>query len=85
MHACSVYKLRQALKLDPPGTPVKVIDPYQILGEIKPDLIEALEVDTVGVQPLKGFYGFKNEGWKPWEFHDGTPLLVPELFNTDVE
>ena len=35
MHVSSVYKLRQALaKLDPPGTPVKVIDPFQMLGEI---------------------------------------------------
>lgn len=32
MHASSVYKLRQALGLDAPGTPVKVIDPYQMLG-----------------------------------------------------
>jgi len=85
MHASSVYKLRQALKLDPPGTPVKVICSYQILGEIKPDLIEALGVDTVGIQPLKGHFGFKNEGWKPWELPDGTPVLVPEMFNTKAE
>jgi hypothetical protein len=29
MHVDSVYKLRQALQLDPPGTPVKIEDPYQ--------------------------------------------------------
>jgi len=39
MHASSVYKLRQALRLDPPQTPVKVLDPYQMLGEIQPDLV----------------------------------------------
>ncbi|NLT41340.1 MAG: methyltransferase, partial [Anaerolineae bacterium] len=27
MHVSSVYRLRQALALDPPGTPVKVIEP----------------------------------------------------------
>ncbi len=32
MHVSSVYLLRQALKLDPPGTPVKVTEPYQMLG-----------------------------------------------------
>jgi hypothetical protein len=37
MHASSVYNLRQALKLDTPGTPVKVIEPYQMLGEIESD------------------------------------------------
>ena len=42
MHVSSVYVLRQALGLDAPGTPVKVIEPFQMLGEIKPDLIEAL-------------------------------------------
>ena len=34
MHVSAVYKLRQALALDPPGTPVKVIEPLQMLGEI---------------------------------------------------
>ncbi|RLI23953.1 methyltransferase, partial [Candidatus Bathyarchaeota archaeon] len=28
MHVSMVYALRQALRLDPPGTPVKVIEPY---------------------------------------------------------
>jgi hypothetical protein len=30
-------------------------------------------------------FGYKNENWKPWTFHDGTPLLVPEHFNTQPE
>jgi hypothetical protein len=83
MHVSTVYKLRQALGLDAPGTPVKVIEPYQMLGEIKPDLIEALGVDVVPLGSLTTMFGFKNEGWKPWNFHDGTPVLVPEGFNTD--
>ena len=37
MHVDSVYKLRQALGLDPPGTPVKIEEPYQLLGEIGPE------------------------------------------------
>ena len=32
MHVDSVYKLRQALQLDPPGTPVKVVEPYHATG-----------------------------------------------------
>ncbi|MBK8049887.1 MAG: methyltransferase [Anaerolineales bacterium] len=85
MHASSVYLLRQALRLDPPGTPVKIIEPYQLLGEIKPDLQAALGVDVVGVWPIEGLFGFKNEGWKPWSLPDGTPVLVPDAFNTDPE
>lgn len=85
MHVSSVYKLRQALGLDKPGTPVKVIDPYQMLGEIKSDLIDALGVDVVSLTGIRNFFGFKNEGWKPWETFDGTPVLVPEHFNTEPD
>ena len=49
MHVSSVYRLRQALALDPPGTPVKVVEPYQMLGEIEDDLRQALGIDTIGL------------------------------------
>jgi hypothetical protein len=85
MHVTTVYKLRQALGLDPPGTAVKVIEPYQLLGEIADDLMDALGIDVVGLGGRKTIFGFANEGWKPWQFFDGTPLLVPEGFNTVPE
>jgi hypothetical protein len=85
MHVSTVYALRQALKLDPPGTPVKVIELFQMLGEIKPDLQDALSVDAIGLSGRYNFFGFKNEGWKPWTTFDGTPVLVPELFNTEPD
>ena len=85
MHVSAVYRLRQALGLDAPGTPVKVIEPFQMLGEIKPDLIEALGVDAVPLTSPKTFFGFRNENWKPWTTFDGTPVLVPGGFNTDPE
>jgi hypothetical protein len=83
MHVSAVYALRQALQLDQPLTPVRVIDPYQMLGEIGTDLLDWLGVDAVGLAPLTNFFGFQNEGWKPWEMPDGTPVLVPALFNTE--
>jgi len=85
MQVSSVYLLRQALGLDAPGTPVKVVEPYQMLGEIGPDLVEALGVDVLGVWPSATMFGFKNEGWKPWTTFDGTPVLVPGAFNTAPE
>ncbi|MCA9916461.1 MAG: hypothetical protein KC445_00845 [Anaerolineales bacterium] len=85
MHCTIVYQLRQALGLDKPGTPVKVFEPYQMLGQIDPDLQEALGVDAVPMFGPKTMFGFRREGWKEWEFHDGTPLLVPEGFNIDPE
>ena len=85
MHVASVYLLRQALGLDPPGTPVKVVEPYQMLGEIAPDLMETLGVDIVGLGGRKTLFGFPNQNWKEWRLFDGTPVLVPEGFNTDPE
>jgi len=82
MHCTSVYRLRQALGLDEPGTPVKVNEPYQMLGEIGDDLAEALGVDVVGLMGPRTLFGFPNEGWKPWTLHDSTPLLVPRGFTT---
>jgi len=85
MHVSVVYKLRQSLGLDEPGRPVKVVEPYQMLGEIEPDLMDALGIDVVGVASPKNMFGFVNDGWKDWMTFDGTPVLVPEGFNTDVE
>ena len=85
MHVSSVYLLRQALGLDEPSAPVKVVEPYQMLGEIAPDLIDALGVDVVGLGGRATLFGFRNEGWKPWQTFDGTPVLVPEGFHTAPE
>jgi|YelNatPaOPRAMG01_1025707.scaffolds.fasta_scaffold30290_3 hypothetical protein len=84
MHVSTVYALRQALRLDPPGTPVKVVEPYQMLGEIGEDLRRVLGVDVVELSGCYTMFGFKKEGWKPWVLpFDGTPVLVPEAFNTE--
>jgi hypothetical protein len=85
MHVSAVYRLRQALRLDPPGTAVKVVEPYQMLGEIGPDLIDALGVDVVGLSGPRTMFGFPNQDWKPWRMFDGTPVLVPAGFNTEPE
>ena len=85
MHVSSVYLLRQALRLDPPGTPVKVTEPYQMLGKIAPDLQDALGIDVVGLGSPRTMFGFRTEGWKPWTLFDGTPVLVPAGFNTQPE
>jgi hypothetical protein len=85
MQASAVYRLRQALRLDPPKTPVKVIDPFQMLGEIKPDLLDAIGADVVCLESPTTMFGFRKENWKEWELFDGTPVLVPGSFNTEPE
>ena len=85
MHVSSVYHLRQSLGLDAPGTPVKVVEPYQMLGEIDPQLQNALGVDVIGLPGRRTMFGFECNDWKPWTLTDGTPVLVPGLFNTQPE
>lgn len=80
-----VYKLRQALGLDPPGTPVKVVEICQMLGEIAPDLAAALGVDTVSLHGTGTMFGFPQVEFKEWQLADGTPVLVPVDFNTAYE
>jgi hypothetical protein len=84
-HVSVVYGLRQALGLDAPVTPVKVIDCYQMAGEIGQDLIELLDLDIVLVPSAKNMFGFPQSDWKPWTTFEGTPVLVPGLFNTEPD
>jgi hypothetical protein len=83
--ASIIYKLRQALSLSRPGEPVKVVEPYQMLGEVADDLKNALGVDIAGVGFRGTFFGYKLAGWKPWVTFDGTPVLVPGGYNTTPE
>jgi hypothetical protein len=85
IHVSMVYKLRQALGLDRPGTPVKVVEIYQMLGEVAPDLQAALGVDVVSLHGTGTMFGFPQTEFKEWQLADGTPVLVPKDFNTRYE
>lgn len=85
LHVSMVYQLRQALGLDTPGTPVKVVEVYQMLGEVADDLRDALGIDTAPVFGSGTMFGFPANTFKEWQLHDGTPVLVPVDFNTDYE
>ena len=85
IHVSIVYQLRQALGLDRPGTPVKVVEVYQMLGEVAPDLQAALGVDTVSLHGTGTMFGFPQTEFKEWQLADGTPVLVPKDFNTQYE
>jgi len=80
-----IANLRHALGLDEPGTPVKVVEPYQMLGEVAADLRDRLGIDVVNLPGPKNHFGFANADWKPWRTFDGTDVLVPGKFNTEPE
>ena len=81
----TVYSLRRALGLGGPGDRVKLIEPYQMLGEIGDDLRDALFVDTTALYNTGTAFGYPLDGWKEWETFDGARVLVPGLFNTEPD
>lgn len=82
MHCSIVEGLREYYGLE--KHPVKINEPYQMLGEIEPDLQDAMGVDVDAIYPPKTMFGFPNEGWKEWTTPWGQDVLVPEKFNVTV-
>ena len=79
IHVAAVHRLRQAVIGDKQYR-VKVVEPYQMLGEVDSELRAALGIDVVPLTPRKTMFGFENAGWRPLTLFDGTPVLVPEHF-----
>ncbi len=79
IHVLIVEKLRQHYGLE--KRPVKVIEPYQMLGEIDSDLIRAMEIDVVGLFGPKNMFGVANEKWKVHKTLWGQEVMLPGEFN----
>ena len=77
-----VAKLRDYYGLE--KRPVKVCEPFQMLGLIEDDLREAIGIDVTPLMGRTNMFGFDNSGWRPWTFN-GLEVLVPEGFRTTVE
>lgn len=80
--ASALHRLRQAYSLEPRH--VRVHEPYQMLGRVDEDALDALGVDIVGLSDDSTFFGYPQRDWKPFTLFDGTPVLVPGGFNTAV-
>jgi len=80
MHVTCVAELREHYGLE--KRLVKVCEPYQMLGEIEDDLLDALGIDTVALSAASTMFGFRNEDWKEFKAPWGQLLLVSEHFNT---
>ncbi len=80
IHVSVVHQLRRRL-LDEPDFRVKVIEPYQMLGEIDDRLREALGIDVIGSLARRSIFGTEAKDWKPFTTFDGTPCLLPGQMN----
>ena len=79
IHVLTIERLRNFYGLG--KRPVRLIEPYQMLGEIDTDLAEILHLDVVGVLAPNTLFGFPNDGWQEYKTHWGQLLLVPGKFN----
>lgn len=80
MHVTCVAQLREHFGLE--KRPVKVCEPYQMLGEIEEDLSDAMGIDTVALPAPNTIFGFRNESWTPFRAPWGQELLVSRHFKT---
>ena len=79
IHVLIVEKLREYYGLE--RKPVKVVEPYQMLGEIDTDLIKAMDIDVIGLFSAKNMFGVLNENWKVHKTLWGQEVLFPGNFN----
>ena len=80
IHCSMVAELRGHYGLE--ARPVKICEPYQMLGLVEDDLLDALGVDVVSIFPRHTIFGFPNENWKAWRCPWGQEVLVSEHFRT---
>ena len=82
IHVSCVARLRDHYGLE--KRPVKVCEPYQMLGLVEDDLKEAIGIDVTPLMGRTNMFGFDNRDWKPWTFN-GLEVLVPDGFRVSVE
>ncbi len=81
IHVSVVAALRRHYGFE--DRPVRLIDPYLMLGEIAPDLQDAMDVDCVPLRGRGTLFGFTvTGGWREWRAPWGQVVLVPEDFQT---
>ena len=83
IHVLLVEKLREYFGLE--RRPLKVIEPYQMLGEVDIELQEAMGVDVIGVSPPSDMFGNRLEGWKEYRTSWGQEVLVPGSFTVKID
>lgn len=82
MHCDTIAAVRAMLGFK--KTPVKIVEPYQMLGEIDSELADALGVDTTPLWDERTMTGARLRNFKPWTTPWGQEVLVPEDFNWTI-
>ena len=80
IHVNAIAGLREHYGLE--KVPIKVYEPYQMLGLLDEDLKTIMGIDVEGVPAPETLFGFRNENWKPFRLDSGLEVVVSEHFKT---
>uniref|UniRef100_UPI003216A9F1 uroporphyrinogen decarboxylase family protein n=1 Tax=uncultured Draconibacterium sp. TaxID=1573823 RepID=UPI003216A9F1 len=84
IHVQTLSKLRRHYGLQ--RKPIRVIEPYQMLGEVGWELIDAIGIDVIGAWGKNNMFGFNNHApYKEWKTPWGQRVMVPTKFNTTTD
>jgi len=83
IHVWVVEQLRNHFGLE--QKPVKVSEPYQMLGEVEEDLQEAMGVDVIGASPPADMFGNPLKDFKEYRAPWGQVVMVPGSFTVSVD
>lgn len=84
IHIQTISKLRRHFGLQ--RNPIRVIEPFQMLGEVGWELIDSIGIDVIGVWGRNNMFGFQNHApYKEWKTPWKQRVMVPLNFNTTID
>jgi hypothetical protein len=84
IHIQTISKLRRHFGLQ--RKPIRVIEPFQMLGEVGWELIDSIGIDVIGAWGKNNMFGFHNHApYKEWKTPWGQRVMVPMEFNTTTD
>ena len=84
IHIQTISKLRRHFGLQ--RKPIRVIEPFQMLGEVGWELIDSIGIDVIGAWGKNNMFGFHNHApYKEWKTPWKQRVMVPMNFNTTTD
>lgn len=83
IHVGAYIKLRDRLGLE--KKLVRTSDPLLLTTDVDMDVLEALEIDCIGINSLYNSIGVKNENYKEWKMPQGITIGVPGDFRVSYD
>lgn len=84
IHVNAISQLRRHYGLQ--RKPIRVIEPFQMLGEVGWELIDSIGIDVIGAWGRNNMFGFNNHApYKEWKTPWGQRVMVPFHFNTTTD